>query len=97
MGPSQFIPSTWVNLGYGKKVTAITGKTANPWNINDAFLATGLLLKDNGATGGGTKAEFNAAMKYYCGGACSSYDKFYGNSVISIANGYEDDIAAIEG
>lgn len=93
MGPSQFIPSTWSNLGYGKKVAAITGKVADPWDIRDAFLATGLLLKDNG----GKTNEFNAAMKYYCGGSCTRYDKFYGNSVISIANQYEADIKAIGG
>lgn len=93
MGPSQFIPSTWVSLGYGKKVAAITGKAADPWDIRDAFLATGLLLRDNGAA----TSEFNAAMKYYCGGSCTKYDRFYGNSVISIANGYEDDIKAIGG
>ncbi|OGZ65920.1 MAG: hypothetical protein A3C58_00360 [Candidatus Staskawiczbacteria bacterium RIFCSPHIGHO2_02_FULL_34_10] len=92
MGPSQFIPSTW-NLGYGKKVSEITGKVADPWDIRDAFLATGFLLKDNGAK----TSEFNAAMKYYCGGSCTKYDKFYGNSVISIANQYEADIKAIGG
>ncbi len=80
-------------LGYGAKVMAITGKTADPWDIRDAFLATGLLLKANGAA----SSEFNAAMKYYCGGSCTKYDRFYGNSVISIANGYEDDIKAIGG
>jgi len=93
MGPGQFIPSTWVGLGYGQKVSNITGKVADPWDIKDAFLATGLLLKDNGAK----KNEFNAAMQYYCGGSCTSYDKFYGRSVISIANQYEDDIRAIGG
>lgn len=97
MGPAQFIPSTWINLGYDKKITAITGKTANPWNIQDAFLATGLLMRDNGAASGGSNAEFNAAMKYYCGGSCTSYDRFYGNSVISIANQYEADIKTIGG
>ena len=93
MGPSQFIPSTWVKAGYGQKVTDVTGKVADPWDISDAFLATGIYLKDLG----GAKNEFNAAMKYYCGGSCSSYDKFYGNSVIKIANQYEADIKAIGG
>lgn len=93
MGPSQFIPSTWVNAGYGKKVSNITGKTADPWDIRDAFLATGLLLQDNGAK----TSEFNAAMKYYCGNSCTRYDRFYGNSVVSIANQYEADIKAIGG
>ncbi|MGH7238742.1 MAG: lytic murein transglycosylase, partial [Candidatus Saccharimonadales bacterium] len=92
MGPGQFEPSTWAS-GYSSRVASITGKTANPWNINDAFLATALLLQDNGAAAN----EFNAAMKYYCGGGCTSYDRFYGNSVISIANQYEADIQAIGG
>ena len=91
MGPAQFIPSTWVNAGYGQKVSDITGRVADPWDISDAFLATGLLLKDNGARNN----EFNAAMKYYCGNSCTRYDRFYGNSVISIANQYEADIKAI--
>jgi membrane-bound lytic murein transglycosylase B len=93
MGPAQFIPSTWVNLGFGAKVTAITGKVADPWDISDAFLANGLYLQALGAQSN----EFNAAMKYYCGGNCSKYDRFYGNSVINIANQYESDIAAIGG
>ena len=93
MGPAQFIPSTWVKLGYGQKVSDITGRTADPWDIKDAFLATGLLLKDNGAKNN----EFNAAMKYYCGGSCSRYDQFYGRSVVNIANQYEADIKAIGG
>jgi peptidoglycan hydrolase CwlO-like protein len=93
MGPAQFIPSTWVSLGYGKKVSEITGKASDPWDINDAFLATGLLLKDNGAK----TNEFNAAMKYYCGGSCTRYDRFYGNSVLNIAKQYEADIKAIGG
>ena len=40
MGPAQFIPSTWVL--YEDKIKAITGKTADPWNIRDAFLASGI-------------------------------------------------------
>lgn len=93
MGPAQFIPSTWVKAGYGQKVSDITGRVADPWDIRDAFLASALYLK---ALGGVTN-EFNAAMKYYCGGSCTSYDRFYGNSVIGITNQYEADIKAIGG
>lgn len=93
MGPAQFIPSTWINAGYGKKVSDITGKVADPWDITDAFMANGLYLRDLGAK----TNEFNAAMKYYCGGSCTRYDRFYGNSVVSIANQYEADIKAIGG
>jgi len=90
MGPAQFIISTW-NL-YKDKVAAITGKTANPWNIKDAFIASGLLLKDNGAV----TNEFNAAMRYFSGSSWTKSEEFYGRSVLSIAAGYADDIAAIE-
>lgn len=90
MGPAQFTASTW-NL-YDDKVVAITGKTANPWNIKDAFLAAGLLLKDNGAL----TNEFRSAMMYFSGGSWSRSEEFYGRSVLAIAAGYADDIAALE-
>lgn len=92
MGPAQFIPETWAKLGYGKKVQDVTGKSADPWNINDAFLAAGLYLKDSG----GVKDEFKAAMRYFSGSTWSKYEEFYGRSVLAIANGYEQDIKTLE-
>jgi len=92
MGPAQFISTTW-NL-YKNKVSAITGKLANPWNINNAFLASGLLLKDNGALAN----ESAAAARYYCGGNYGRAEcKSYANSVLRFANQYEADIKAIGG
>jgi peptidoglycan hydrolase CwlO-like protein len=90
MGPSQFIPTTW--LKYNDRIKAITAKTANPWNITDAFLATGLYLKDLG----GDSNEFKAAMKYFSGSSWSKWEEFYGKSVLSIAEGYTDDIKNLE-
>lgn len=92
MGPAQFIPSTWVKSGYGSKVENITGKNADPWDINDAFLAAGLYLKD----AGGVKDEFTAAMRYFSGTTWTKSEQFYGRSVLAIASGYEDDIKTIE-
>ena len=75
-------------------MSSITGKTANPWNINNAFLASGLLLKDNGAL----TNESAAAAKYYCGGNYTRYEcKSYANSVLKYASQYEADIKAIGG
>ncbi len=92
MGPAQFIASTW-NL-YDNRVADIVGTTANPWNIRHAFLASGLLLKDNGAL----TSESGAAARYYCGGnATRSECKAYANSVLRYAAGYEADIKAIGG
>ncbi len=87
MGPAQFIPSTW--MGYKGKVTSVTGKTANPWDIRDAFLASALLLKDNGATRSG--GEWAAAMRYFSGGINPAYS-FYGDNVIEITKDYQQDI-----
>ncbi len=99
MGPSQFIPSTWavyggiVNQGsgwvYSESSDAIrringSGSPANPFNNQDAFLATALLLRDNGANG--THAgDRLAALRYYAGwgGASNPANAFYGDQVIN--------------
>ena len=95
MGPSQFIPSTWaiyggiVNTGSGwtydasqDAIRAInqTSGPANPWNNQDAFLATALLLRDNGAA---TNPRL-AALRYYAGwgGASRPENQFYGDQVM---------------
>ena len=88
MGPAQFIPSTWVL--YTDAVSRITGsKPASPWRNSDAFVATGLLLKDNGAAGN----ELLAAARYYCGWnvryVCTNV---YGRNVIDTANRFQQDI-----
>ncbi|MFA6424342.1 MAG: hypothetical protein WCV83_03485 [Candidatus Magasanikbacteria bacterium] len=90
MGPAQFIPSTW--MGYRNKVTAITGNSvASPWDNRDAFLASALLLKANGADGT-ENGEWKAAMRYFSGGTNVAY-RFYGDNVIKTTNKYIADIA----
>jgi peptidoglycan hydrolase CwlO-like protein len=91
MGPAQFIPSTW--MGYKDKVAAITGKTANPWDINDAFLASGIKLKAGGA--GTVAGEWAAAMIYFSGSTNPRF-RFYGDNVVALANRYQADIEAIQ-
>lgn len=99
MGPSQFIPSTWATYGgmvnsgsgwvYSQASDAIrringTATPANPFNNQDAFLATALLLRDNGANG--TYAgDRLAALRYYAGwgGASNPANAFYGDQVIN--------------
>lgn len=89
MGPAQFIPSTW--MGYKDKVSALTGKSpANPWDIRDAFMAAGLLLKNNGADGT-RDGQWKAAMKYFSGGTKTKY-RFYGDNVLTLMTKYEQDI-----
>ena len=93
MGPAQFIPSTW--MLYREKVRSITGKTADPWDIKDAFLAAALYLTDYGAGKQTYAAERKAALIYFSGSSSERY-AFYGDSVMSIAKGYEEDIKALE-
>ena len=93
MGPSQFIPSTWII--YREGVKQITGKPADPWNIKDAFLATGLYLSDYGAAQQTYNAEWRAAMIYFSGSTNPRYS-FYGNSVMAIAKDLQKDIEIIE-
>ncbi|MFH1462470.1 MAG: hypothetical protein ABIG08_02180 [bacterium] len=95
MGPAQFIADTWANpqYGYGQKVKEVTGKEADPWDIRDAFLASGLYLRDLGAS----QDEFKAVMRYFSGYTWSAGEEFYGRSVLSIAANYEKDIKALGG
>ncbi len=98
MGPSQFIPSTWamyggiVNSGSGwvyakekDRIRSINGGTgaANPFNNRDAFLATALLLRDNGANAT-YSGDRLAALRYYAGwgGASRPENQFYGDQVM---------------
>jgi len=95
MGPAQFMPTTW--LLYKKGISNITGNNPpNPWNPKDAFVASGLLLKDNGAAAGGYAAERKAALKYLAG---SNWNKkayaFYGNDVMEFAADYQEQIDII--
>lgn len=95
MGPAQFMPTTW--LLYKKGISNITGNNPpNPWNPKDAFVASGLLLKDNGAAAGGYAAERKAALKYLAGG---NWNKpayaFYGNDVMEFAADYQEQIDII--
>lgn len=94
MGPGQFIPSTWQL--YSSRLQSILGRPGNPWNISDAFMATALYVSDYGATSQTTSGEWKAAMIYFAGSVNTKY-RFYGDNVVAIAQGYADDIAAIEG
>lgn len=90
MGPAQFLPSTWVI--YENQVAKITGHNPpSPWNVQDAFVASALLLRDNGAGNHSWKSEWRAAMRYFAGSVNWRY-RFYGDSVMSLAEKYQRDI-----
>ena len=92
MGPAQFIPTTW--LLYEDAITKITGNNPpNPWDPKDAFIASALLLRDNGASTQIYQDEINAALKYLAGSNWkkSAY-RFYGDDVLSLAGKYQEQI-----
>lgn len=94
MGPTQFIPSTW--MLFEARIKAALGVPAtNPWNAEHAIMAMGLYLADVGATGQTYTTERNAACSYYSGRACpgtgGAVDS-YGTSVVNKATKYQQDI-----
>lgn len=114
MGPLQFIPSTWaiyggiVSDGGGgytyeagsDRIRAVSGGSgpANPFNKQDAFVASALLLRDNGANG--TYAgDRLAALRYYAGwgGATRPENQFYGDQVMERKRRLADEITTLEG
>lgn len=93
MGPAQFIPSTWVL--YEERIAKATGHNPpNPWDPQDAFMASAILLMDNGADAGGAKAERLAALRYLAGwtNATKKSYAFYGDDVMELADKYQKQI-----
>lgn len=90
MGPAQFMPKTW--LSYRDRIREITGSNPpNPWDVRDAFVACALYLANWGATAKTRDAEWKAAMIYFSGSTNPRY-RFYGDSVMALADKYQQDI-----
>lgn len=93
MGPAQFIPTTWIL--YEEAVAKLTGhRPPSPWNIEDAFTASGLMLAGSGADKQTTAAETKAAKIYIAGGRWdrSLTARIYANNVMSAAAKIQKDI-----
>lgn len=92
MGPSQFIPATW--LQYAPRIEETLGvDIADPWNPYHAFTATALYVRDLGAGAGGYTAEKTAALKYYAGSNWNKpQNQFYGDSVMGHAGTLQESI-----
>lgn len=113
MGPSQFIPSTWAIYGGFQNVggtwTYVQGRDAirsllgksvpsSPFTNLDAFIATALLLRDNGANGN-YASDRTAALRYYAGwgGASNPENAFYGDGVMRRKARLEGEIQVLGG
>ncbi len=98
MGPAQFIPSTWIL--YKDRIAKLAGENPpNPWNPKTAFVATALLMKDNGADAGTRYAERLAALRYFAGwrNAKKPAYAFYGDGVMELADNFQRQIDILEG
>ena len=98
MGPTQFIPTTWLSVRDTLK--SILGVSAtNPWNPRHAVHATAIYMRDLGAATGGYTAEREAACKDYSGRGCSApnvKNAFYGDAVLAKAAAIQRDIDFLE-
>ena len=93
MGPAQFIPTTWIL--YEEAVAKLTGhRPPSPWNIEDAFTASGLMLAESGADKQTYAAESKAAKIYIAGGRWnrSLTARIYSNNVMAEASRIQKDI-----
>lgn len=100
MSREQFFAGPWRYEQSRDRIRALTGKASpsNPWNNQDAFMASALLLKDNGADRGGYEAERLAALRYFAGWANADNPSyaFYGDAVMEHAAGYQRQIEILE-
>lgn len=84
MGPGQIMPGTWERVE--SVVAKLTGKEApSPFNLEDAFVATAVILQGSGAADG---REFEAVNRYFAG---PNWQRFtwYGDRVMAVAKEYE--------
>lgn len=83
------------------RIRQLLGKNSpgNPWENQDAFMASALLLKDNGATRGTYAAERLAALRYFAGwgNAEKPAYAFYGDGVMEHAAFYQKQINILGG
>lgn len=96
MGPAQFIPTTWME--YKDRVAAVTGHNPpDPWDIFDAFTASGIKLASAGAAAQTPQAEWKAAMIYFAGSRWNSPTyRFYGDNVMELAAALQSDINVLK-
>ncbi len=97
MGPSQFIPSTW--MLYKNRLSALSGQSMpDPWHARTAIMATALLMEDNGADGGTRESWRRAALRYFAGGNWNKpANAPYGDGVLRHMDKIQAEIDILEG
>lgn len=93
MGPTQFLPTTWV-LVEARVKSALGVSATDPWNPSHAIMATGVYLADRGASAGTDTAERTAAARYNGSGLAA---QIYANNVMDKAAKFQKDIDTLNG
>lgn len=86
MGPAQIMPTTWE--GMEPRIEQLMNKQlVNPYELSDAFVATGIFLADRGAQNRAQEAE---ALQKYVGGIYWQGQSWYSDKVLAVAREYEN-------
>lgn len=86
MGPAQIMPTTWE--GMEPRIEQLMNKQpVNPYELSDAFVATGIFLADRGAQDRAQEAE---ALQKYVGGIYWEGQSWYSDKVLAVAREYEN-------
>ena len=97
----SFWQGPWQYVASKDRVRTLLGGTqpSNPWNAQDAIMATAMLMADNGAGAQTHSAERLAALRYFAGwvGASNPAYSFYGDGVMEFASQFQQDINQLAG
>lgn len=95
----EFFAGPWKYDKSADRIRALRGKQSpsNPWDNQDAFLASATFMMDLGAARGTVAAEREAALRYFAGGNWQnpSYS-FYADGVLSHAAYYQKQIDTLK-
>lgn len=83
MGPGQFMPDTWERME--EQIGKLVGHVPNPYDLTDAFVATGLFLANYGAV---NQAQEHEAVNHYIAGPNWRNFTWYGDRVLAVAKEY---------
>ncbi len=101
MSWKSFWQGPWKYVSNKDRVRKLTkgGHVSNPWNNQDAFMATAMLMADNGAAKRTRSAERLAALRYFAGWthAHNPAYAFYGDGVMGYAYDFQKMIDQLNG
>jgi peptidoglycan hydrolase CwlO-like protein len=100
-GATNFWQGPWRYEASRDRVRKLTGSPSpsNPWNAQDAIMATAMLMADNGADAQTPRAERLAALRYFAGWTHANNPAyaFYGDGVMQFAAAFQADINQLGG